>query len=1105
MVKRIVSWILLVCLLVSLAPAVFADNSEAITIGNEEAQFYQIYINFDGYLHTTSVMKAQDGTVLVPLSWMTYYGGLKCEEDQGVLQYYKPDQKELDNFAKRWIIAPSIGSYYVNWYFETSYFARFLLHADDLSLNDAMTLISPLPDQDKEQVVERYFSQKNTKVKRIGTNYMPIHQGEFSKILSYGNDYWVPISELLSLLEITAAVSNDDRILCMKPSQTTLFDVLYEHSEEIPDLLFDSDNVVGNNFMAGVGWVVATCSGEIYNVIPVIGREIDYEEIFTSYLQDNEVYLSTFNAQNNSKATYYNQVANTFKDAKTIFESLAKSHNPVYELFMEGVTNPEFYTKYFEPAKKASKGINIIASAMNYVSAFANQVEDHRLMLKAVYDYKAKDKWPSKAAAMVVASTYETLAQTAITGTIETTYKLAADEFAEELYKKAFGGWYYAMEITKVLCKDDYEYVVNSSKINLISNTVQYSYEIFENRLYNRQFNANGVNNIRLCLMMSLVGSNHAYKTFYTGDTIKKREDKVDNILTKLYQVGVNREESNINICQDRLKKYQKDFADLHLVKSDPVVLAETNILLSNLDGWSNGKYTAVDTDSDMHEEVLILTDSGSSLVKTEVDIDADKVEDLNVTVDDIFASMYHEIDIVPEEQVVFGDTQAHISALDAHFAQRENLLDTVEQDLNNDGITDRIYVIYDAPNHWRQKGAQELPEELLTLLAAESHEDGIMLRTYVDDNYKGGGAKGECCYTDGELLVNGYVYTYQNDSGTPFEKVGLVTLQSLYRYLCGEIMPWEQARVKITYPDDSNHYKMNLEVDGTQLYVYAEPKGKDVQYHEIRVQPEGNAVPIIDDITTDHTATQIINALSLVSWDNHQSIPSSDNLSAVMGPYPLMSNSGVEGYECSVLWVMPDGEIFQLTMKLYEETLDTAPYSLVITSLNKPLVSIHELLLKPTDQVADLISGYRERYSTTGDDLYVDGQIGDATVEVHFDMIDNQLVAEGVKVFFAQDTIDVFPGLKSSASAEEAKKFLQPNMDWKTNRSESIGDIDRFYSTNFCYDQNTETFWYVTMITDYTWTADDGYSKGAFGGIQLSYSGQKDDSDMSWYWVLYG
>ena len=1100
--KKLLAWILTLSLFLSLMPSAYATSGTSVQIGNEDAEALQILVNFGGYLHSASVLQTDDGTVLVPLEWMTFYGGLLCEETLGVRQYYKSNQKELGNFAKRWIIAPSLGVYYVNWYFDTNTFANFLIHADDLALSDAMNLIMAQNEAEMQTIMDNYFSQKNTKVQRVSTNYMPIYQGKFTKILPYDGDYWVPISELLAMLEITAAVSKDDRILCMKPSQTTLFDVLYDHRNEIVELLFDSEKVVGNDFMAGAGWVVATCTGELYNVIPSIGREIDYEDIFTSYLQDNEVYLSTFNSQNDSKASYYNQVAGTMKDAKTVYESLAKSHKPLYDIFLEDVTNPEFYTQYFEPAKKISKGINIVASAMNYISAFANQVEDHRHMLTAVYDYKAKDKWPSKAAAMVIAATYESKATLAITGTIETTYKLAVDEFAEELYKKAFGGWYYAMEITKVICKDDYEYVVNSSKINLVSNTVQYSYEIFENRLYNRQFNEKGIDNIRLCLMMSLVGSNHAYNTYYKGDVVDERKEKINAILTKLYEVGINREENNINICQDRLKQYQKELPDLHLVQSDPVVLAETNILLSSLTEalWSKGKYTAIDTDNDMHEEVLIATEAGTGLLKTEVDIDSDQVTSTAVTVDEVLK--YHEIDIVPEEQLVFGDAQTSISALDAHFAKREGLINTISQDLNQDGIADRIYVLNNAVKHWNQDDSLEFPIDTLTLLVAESREEGVMLRIYVDKNYKGG-SKNDCSYAGGELLVNGYAYTYQKDDGIPFEKVGLVQLQSIYRYLTGEIKPWEQARVEITYPDDSNRYKMNLDVDGTKLYVHAEPSGNDVQYYEIQVEPQGKAVPIIDDITTDHSAKQIIQALSLVTWDDHQPVPAADNLNAITWAYPTMDNPGDASFEYSVLWVMPDGEIFQLTMKLHDESLDTAPYYLTIRSLNKPLVSVHELLLKSPEQVSSMLSDYYQRMGTSTDVIYADGRIGDANVEVRFEPLENQMVAQSIKVLFNADTIDVFPGLTSTVSAEEAKQFLQPKMDWKLQKSESEGAIDRYYSTNFSYDENTKTFWYVTMITEYTWTTEDGYGTGAFGGIQLSYSGEKDDPDMAWYWAL--
>ena len=1102
--KKLIAWILTLCLFLSLVPAVYANDDITVQAGDEKAQVLQAQINFDGYLHSAMVLRTEDGTILAPLKWMTNYGGLESKEYKGVWQYYKPTQEELRNYAKRWLIIPETRDYFVNWYFDLHMFTMFLANADDFSFNDLMELIMATREEEMKAILERYFSQKNTEVQRMGTNYMPMHRGKFTKMLSYADDYWVPMSELLSLLEISAGVSKDGRILCMKPSQTTLFDVLYEHGDEIEDLLFNSEDVVGNDFMAGAGWMVATLTGELYNIVPGLGREIDYKEIFTSYLQDNEVYLSTFNSQNDSKATYYKQVAESLKGAKTFYESVAKAHKPVYDLFLEDVTNPEFYTRYFEPAKKAGKAVDIAANAMTYIAAFSNQVEDHRLMLDAVYEYDADKTWPSYIAAQAIAATYKSKANLAILGTIDLTRKMVTEELSQEVYKKAFGGWYYAIEITKVLCKEDYDYVVNSSKINLISNTVQYSYNVFLKRFCNRQFSENGINNTRLCLMMSLIGSRHAYNTYYKGDTMKKETDSINKILSKLYQVGISRNENAQTTCKDRLDKYNEEIPKLQLIKNDPVVIAETDMLLNAIgnNNWKDAGWVSGDTDQDLYQEVSILAATGTGLKEANVDLNEDQVTVTSASPTDVFG--YSQTEIIPEEQMVFGDAAEQLAALDAHFAQRPGLLCAMEYDLNGDDTIDRIYAVENAAQYWDRAADNPLniPGNNLSLVVAEALDDGVMLRFYFDENYNGSGQ--ECSYGAGELTVNGYAYTYQDEIGIPFRKIGLVRLQSIYSYLSGEVKFWEQARVNISYPDDSNHNKMNLEVDGLEFFVHAEKDGDNALIHELRVDAQGKPVPVIGQLTTNNTAKQIIEALSLVNWDNHQSIDPADNLSVVMGPYPLMGGTE-EAYECSVLWVMPDGDIYQLTMQLHEESLDTSPYALNVTSLKKPKVSVHELLLKTPDQVAGMLSGYTADPDDAGEVIYAEGWIGDASVEVQFEALNGTFVAQRVEVRFAEDTVSVFPDLDSSTPAEDAKKFLQPNMDWKLQNSKSEGDKDLYYTTNFCFDENSQAFWYVTMLTEYTWTADDGYSEGAFGGITLTYSGSKDDSGMSWYWALYG
>lgn len=1099
--KKLIAWILTLCALFSLVPATYADDGTKVQAGNEEADLLQIQVNFAGYLHTAAVLRAEDGTLLAPLEWMTFYGCLERESLMGIRLYNKDGQEELRNYAKRWIILPQTGHYYVNWYFDTQMFVNFVANSDDYSFWDAQKLkMQPEPVQ--QELLDNYFSQKNTAVKRIGTNYMPIHQGQFSKILTYDNDYWVPMSELLSLLEVSAGVTKDGRILCVEPSEMTLFDVLYEYGDSIEDMLFDSEDVVGNDFMAGVGWFTATCTGELYNLVPSRGREIDYKEIFTSYLQDNEVYLSAFNVKNDPNVSYFRKVSETFKDAKTVCQSGVESLDPLYQILLKDATDPDFYKKFFDPAEELCLAIDVAANMMTYIEAFANQVEDHRLMLDAVYKHSADKKWPSYVASQAISKMYASEADLAVNGTIDLTRKMLMEELSNEAYKKLYGGWYYAIEITKVICKDDYEYVVNSSKINLVSNTVQYAYEIFEDRFYDREFNEKGMNNIRLCLMMSLVGTRHAFKTYWQ-DSRNDDVEAIDKILTKLYQVGTNRKENNINTCKDRLKQYKEDFAKLQPRKNDPVVLAEQGILLNVIgnDNWEGG-WRVNDLDQDLQEEVSVMRDDGSGLIRVDLDIDSNDINYSAGSVTDILA---YQSEFIPQQEQVFGNVQEHFAALDSHFERRDGVVYILKQDLNGDGTEDRLYAILDATRYWDYDDGGTLcfPSGNLSIVVAEAKNEGAMLRYYFDPKVHFNRSNIVSNYADGELQINGHAYKYKEKGSVPFEKIGIVTLQSLYSYLIGEVMPWEQARVEISYPEADDHRKMDLLIDGTELSVFAEMVGKKPQIYEIQIESWEKPISIMGDLTTENTAREIIELLTVADWDSHQIVPFLDNLSVVSGPTLVTDGSG-PAYECSVLWAVAEDDIYQLTMKLHEESLDSKPYGLMITSLKNPIVPIYELFLKTPEQMAQLLTGYTDNASEGEAVIYGDGWNGDAKVDIRYEPMEGEFRAVIVDVEFGDCTITIFPGLDSKAKAEDAENFLQPKMDWDLDHSDFTTEV--YYHTNFVVDEEyTDAFWWTTMRRKYPWTPEDGYGDAYLVGIKFMYSCPKDDPSMSAYWTLYG
>jgi hypothetical protein len=293
---------------------------------------------------------------------------------------------------------------------------------------------------------------------------------------------------------------------------------------------------------------------------------------------------------------------------------------------------------------------------------------------------------------------------------------------------------------------------------------VQYAYEIFEDRFFDREFEEKGMNNIRLCLMMSLVGSRHAYKTYWTSGKEDDIED-IDKILTKLYQVGTNRKENNINTCSNRLQQYGEDFAKLQPRKNDPVVLAEQGMLINAIgnDNWAGG-WLVKDIDQDWQEEVSVMPADIAGLMKVDLDIDSYNVTYSEGNFWDIFS---YQSDYVPQKAQVFGDTQTHFAALDEHFSRRDGVVYSLKQDLNADGREDRLYAVYHPTRYWDYDDGDTLqfPDGNLCIVVAEAEDEGVVLRYYFDAKIYIDRNNIVASYQDGELQINP-----GQEGGTPDE-----------------------------------------------------------------------------------------------------------------------------------------------------------------------------------------------------------------------------------------------------------------------------------------------------------------------------------------------
>ena len=565
--------LLLICTL--LLPAIPAAQAE-------DLEYKWILVDYFGARHRSQVLQDANGDFYAPLSWLLRYCTVLKEEKEDYHVYYHMDEKEERTFAKRLFLKPETGEFLVGIYFGKS------------ALKD--------------------------KTREYG-NYYPLYEGAFSDRIEQDGEIWVPIAELLPLMEVEATVG-DDGYLYMRPVVMTTFRALYEHSGKVDkNLLFDADSQISYDELLSV---VGRTIDSILSMRPDGGvlfrkeaMQNDYQEVFKTYLMDDEIFLKTFGAEGDMFKDYLHNMfggdTNGEEETQTligIVEGVFKTE-AVESIFS---FDPDRYKQGTEGLEKTFKGIEGIVSLYCYADIYFNHIDDHRRMLDAVYRYeKAIAKKPSGKAAISVSEIYnrnadnsEALFREAIRDIVEEGLSsLTPEEVLTPLVP-----WYLAVEATRIIVPEEMDYVSAVRLIPSVDNTVSYSFDIYKKRLKAADFSEDGLENIRLCLMMSLVGSRFAYDTYWKNG--KEEEQRViEEILADLYIAGLFREQDNSDTFQNLKKRYSEETENL--IAEDPAISAEMGKLeyshALSLFEWgrcSGVKWTLVDADSDGEEELLV-------------------------------------------------------------------------------------------------------------------------------------------------------------------------------------------------------------------------------------------------------------------------------------------------------------------------------------------------------------------------------------------------------------------------------------------------------------------------------------------------------------------
>ncbi len=566
-----------------------------ITAGAAGFTEKKIFVNCMGVVSSISVLQTGSGDLLVPLSWITQLDpDMTYSEKNNVRTYYDKSQKKEKRFARRLFIDMKEHSFIQGIYMEAvdnDFWGE--LYASYGMMNAA----GPIKD-----------------TTRVHKNYYPICQDKFDNWVKYSDDIWVNMEQLLGLIDVKAEISKEGGTLCIYPIETTVFDALYKHNDKIPDLLFDADELYAKDVMTTGGWIVSSVGDlrlDRLDFVSSSGRINDYESVFTAYLLDNETYLKTFEIEKSgiqeffSKHGTFDDAADEVGNASILYSLVPRlfdgSLKPVDEEIRSfwKVINPKAIKNCPEFFSAFSTTLDVSMALMEYGDAYLNQVDDHRLMLNAVYNYNSALKGePSYKAAQTVSEIYgENAAEST---------ELLQESF-RDMYLKIYKGvikdvvdskvksWFLAVELTKVFCAEDYDYVANCALMNLIDNTISYSQSIYEKRLRTTDFSAEDLNNLRLSILMSLVGSRYAFKTYYSEEMPKVAE--IDLVLADLYKAGANSEYGASDTYETVCKNLKQNFR--HLDEKKPEDTASSDIPNKDSNTTSDIPNTDHDTSSD--------------------------------------------------------------------------------------------------------------------------------------------------------------------------------------------------------------------------------------------------------------------------------------------------------------------------------------------------------------------------------------------------------------------------------------------------------------------------------------------------------------------------
>ncbi|MBE6639496.1 MAG: leucine-rich repeat domain-containing protein [Ruminococcaceae bacterium] len=485
MKKRLFSYILVVAIL-------FANLTLFSFSLEEDLQKGFITVESYGTFYTQRVFTDKDNTVFVPITMLAQFGRMSFTEHSTEYIFYRKNETS-NSTAKR----------------------EYLAGARTITIDKA----------GKGATVSCYVSKNVAKT---------VSTVKFSKAHTIDKKLYLPLTEALPLLDAKVEITGDG-IVHIYANAMSAFYALYAGNADL--CVFDAGDMVGGGFISASGLIVDSILNFRFDRLDVVtnsGAIKDYSSLFKKFLVDNETYLSAFDKTEtplDQQITILESEIGDLSDKASGVKDLIKA----YEYLFSSAKHST-YKEFSETAKtELHEGVDLIKAVdkiISYADRYTKQVEDHRNMLRAVYQGGSK---PAAVAANEVYALYGK--ETALQITSAATFELR-DYLSKILSGKIIGTagltpYKIAFSAVEFWLPTMTETWSNAAQLYFLENIVNDAYCVSTDYIKNPVFDEASLERQRLSLIMMLIASKYGYETFYGED--HDIINAIDPWLEKLY------------------------------------------------------------------------------------------------------------------------------------------------------------------------------------------------------------------------------------------------------------------------------------------------------------------------------------------------------------------------------------------------------------------------------------------------------------------------------------------------------------------------------------------------------------------------------------------